>query len=130
MPAPDGFRRITHMLVDAGARDFTWVDPKPSKIIETPPAISFTTSTAKFKGRVTVLYDRGGDAYVVELHRDGELVDRYDEVYFDMLGVVLERLIDNGRWRRMHGRVLDTTDHRTHHPTTSDTHMEGKGRVD
>lgn len=24
MPAPDGFRRITHMLVDAGARDFTW----------------------------------------------------------------------------------------------------------
>src|SRR3546814_3631922 len=79
------------MLVDAGARDFTWVDPKPSKIIETPPAISFTTSTAKFKGRVTVLYDRGGDAYVVELHRDGELVDRYDEVYFDMLGAVLER---------------------------------------
>lgn len=36
MPAPDGFRRITHMLVDAGAHDFTWVDPKPSRIIETP----------------------------------------------------------------------------------------------
>ncbi|WP_088138641.1 GTPase [Achromobacter xylosoxidans] len=108
MPAPDGFRRITHMLVDAGARDFTWVDPKPSKIIETPPAISFTTSTAKFKGRVTVLYDRGGDAYVVELHRDGELVDRYDEVYFDMLGAVLERLIDDGRWRLIDVSVIDT----------------------
>src|SRR3546814_1992185 len=100
------------MLVDAGARDFTWVDPKPSKIIETPPAISFTTSTAKFKGRVTVLYDRGGDAYVVELHRDGELVDRYDEVYFDMLGAVLERLIDDGRWRLIDVSVIDTKDPR------------------
>src|SRR3546814_19146226 len=83
-------------------------DPKPSKIIETPPAISFTTSTAKFKGRVTVLYDRGGDAYVVELHRDGELVDRNDEVYFDMLGAVLERLIDDGRWRLLDVSVIDT----------------------
>src|SRR3546814_16974523 len=70
--------------------------------------ISFTTSTAKFKGRVTVLYDRGGDAYVVELHRDGELVDRYDEVYFDMLGAVLERLIDDGRWRLLDVSVIDT----------------------
>ena len=91
---PDRFRRITHMLVDAGARDFTWVDPTPSKIIETPPAISFTVSTAKFEGRVTILYDRGGDTYVVELHRQNgesvELVDRHDEVYFDMLGEVLE----------------------------------------
>ena len=111
MPAPDGFRRITHMLVDAGARDFTWVDPKPSKIIETPPAISFTVSTAKFEGRVTILYDRGGDTYVVELHRQNgesvELVDRHDEVYFDMLGEVLERLIDDGRWRQIDVSILD-----------------------
>ncbi len=107
MPAPDGFRRITHMLVDASARDFTWVDPKPSKIIETPPAISFTVSTAKFEGQVTILYDRGGDTYVVELQRDGELVDRHDEVYFDMLGEVLERLIDDGNWRRIDVSVID-----------------------
>ena len=107
MPAPDRFRRITHMLVDAGARDFTWVDPTPSKIIETPPAISFTVSTAKFEGRVTILYDRGGDTYVVELRRDGELVDRHDEVYFDMLGEVLERLIDDGRWRQIDVSILD-----------------------
>lgn len=108
---PDRFRRITHMLVDAGARDFTWVDPTPSKIIETPPAISFTVSTAKFEGRVTILYDRGGDTYVVELHRQNgesvELVDRHDEVYFDMLGEVLERLIDDGRWRQIDVSILD-----------------------
>lgn len=107
MPAPDGFRHITHMLVDAGARDFTWTDPNPSKIIETPPAIRFTVSTEKFEGRVTVLYDRGADAYAVEMHRDGELIARHDDVYFDMLGEVLERLIDDGRWRLIGVSVVD-----------------------
>ncbi|MBN0639495.1 GTPase, partial [Pseudomonas aeruginosa] len=72
LPAPDGFRRITHLLVDAGARDITWVDPLPADIIRTPPAIGFTVATTKFQGRVTVLYERGLDLYAVELHRDGE----------------------------------------------------------
>ena len=67
-------------------------------------------STAKFEGRVTILYDRGGDTYVVELHRQNgesvELVDRHDEVYFDMLGEVLERLIDDGRWRLIDVSVI------------------------
>ena len=49
MPAPIASGASPAMLVDAGARDFTWVDPTPSKIIETPPAISFTVSTAKFE---------------------------------------------------------------------------------
>ena len=56
---------------------------------------------------MTVLYDRAGDVYVVELHRDGELVERHDEVYFDMLGEVLERLIDDGRWRLIGVSVID-----------------------
>ena len=108
MPAPDGFRRITHMLVDAGACDFTWVDPKPSRIIETPPAIGFSVATEKFTGRVTILYDRAGDTYTVELHRGDEPVDRHTDVYFDMLGEVLERLIDDGRWRRIDVSVIGT----------------------
>ena len=44
---------------------------------------------------------------MVELRRDGELVDRHDEVYFDMLGEVLERLIDDGRWRLIDVSVID-----------------------
>ena len=36
-----------------------------------------------------------------------ELVDRHDEVYFDMLGEVLERLIDDGRWRQIDVSILD-----------------------
>ncbi len=106
LPAPDGFRRITHLLVDAGARDFTWVDPLPKDIIATPPAIGVTVATAKFQGRVTVSYERGLDLYAVELHRDGELVDRVDEVFFDSLGGTLERLIDDGNWRRIRVQCL------------------------
>ncbi|TEP82017.1 GTPase [Pseudomonas aeruginosa] len=116
MPAPDGFRRITHLLVDAGAHDFTWVDPTPSKIIDTPPAIRFTVSTAKFDGLVTILYDRAGDTYVVELHRGSELVDRHDEVHFDALGDVLERVIDDGRWRLIKVTLLDTRTPRRRQP--------------
>lgn len=106
LPAPDGFRRITHLLVDAGACDFTWVDPAPEDIIATPPAIAFTVSTAKFAGRVTVLYERGMDVYAIELCRDGEGVERADCVYFDTLGPVLERLIDDGSWRRIRVQPL------------------------
>ncbi|NMG03701.1 GTPase [Azoarcus taiwanensis] len=102
LAAPDGFRRITHMLVDAGARDFTWVDPAPDDIIRTPPSIGFNVSTTKFQGQVTVLYDRAADLYVVELRRDGGLVERVDKVFFDALGETLERLIDDGSWRRIH----------------------------
>ena len=106
LPAPDGYRRITHLLVDAGARDFTWVDPLPEDIIATPPAISFTVATAKFQGHVTVLYERGLDLYAVELYRDGELIERVDEVFFDSLGGTLERLIDDGNWQRIRVQCL------------------------
>ena len=46
-----------------------------------------------------MLYERGLDLYAVELRRDGELVERVDEVFFDTLGQTLERLIDDGTWR-------------------------------
>ena len=108
LPAPDGFRRITHLLVDAGASEFTWVDPRPKDIIATPPAISFTVATAKFQGRITVLYERGLDVYAVELYRDGELIERVDEVFFDVLGGTLERLIDDGNWRRIRVQCLSS----------------------
>jgi len=113
LPAPDGFRKITHLLVDANARDFSLVDPKPDDMIRTPPAINFTVSTAKFAGQVSVLYDRGGDVYVVELHQNGALVERRDEVYFDDLGAVLTDLIDDGRWQRIEISILDAKARKT-----------------
>ncbi|CAJ2794211.1 Uncharacterised protein [Burkholderia pseudomallei] len=104
LPAPDRFRRISHLMVDAGARDFVCVDPEPDNT--TPPSIAFAVDTAKFSGQVTILYDYGMDLYVVELRRDGELIERVEEISFDMLGEVLERLIDDGHWRQIRIDVL------------------------
>jgi len=95
------------MLVDAQACDFSVVDPKPADIIRTPPTISFTVSTAKFQGRVSVIYMRGMDVYAIELHREDQRVERIDEVYFDSLGDLLADLIDDGSWRRI--QVLPTS---------------------
>ncbi|MDG9757868.1 GTPase [Pseudomonas chengduensis] len=115
LPAPDGFRCITHLLVDAGARDFTIVDPLPDDIIKTSPAISFTVATAKFQGQVTVLYERADDLYAIELKRDGELIERVDEIFFGMLGETLERLIDDGRWRLIDVSVIGAKASRQRH---------------
>jgi hypothetical protein len=115
LPAPDGFRRITHLLVDAGAKDFAWVDPLPGDIIKTPPEISFTVSTEKFQGRVTVRYGRAYDLYAVELRRGDELIQREEEVYFDDLGKTLEHLIDDGRWRKIQVEILSGRRKSTHH---------------
>ena len=106
LPAPDRFRCITHLMVDAGARDFTWVDPLPDDIFKTPPAISFTVSSEKFQGRVTVLYRRGLDLYAVELSRNGEIIQQVEDVYVNNLGQVLERLIDDRNWLRIEVRCL------------------------
>ncbi|WP_211460842.1 GTPase [Collimonas silvisoli] len=106
LPAPDGIRCITHLLVDAGARDFALVDPLSKDIIATPPTISFTVATAKFTGRVSVLYERAGDSYVLALHQGDVLIERVDSVFFDSLGDTLARLIDDGEWRRIHIDVL------------------------
>lgn len=102
MPAPDGHRTITHMLVDAMACDFSIVDPAPKDLIRTPPAISFNVQTGKFQGRVSVLYMRGDDVYAIELSSAGECIERRDQVYFDMLGETLADLIDDGSWRCIH----------------------------
>lgn len=104
LPAPDRFRRVSHLLVDAGARDFVCVDPEPDDT--SSPSIAFTVDTAKFSGRVTILYAYGLDLYVIELHRADERVERVEDVSFDMLGDVLERLIDDGHWRQIRIDVL------------------------
>ena len=113
-PAPDGYRRITHLMVDAGARDITWVDPEDDDLFRTPPAIKFTVSTAKFEGQVSVIYERGLDLYAIELHRNGELIHRVNEVYFDEVGELLGQLIDDGRWQQIKVYVIpkhQTVDH-------------------
>lgn len=101
LPANDGsIRKIVHMLVDANATDFQVGDPSDQDdIIATPPEISCAVRTAKFEGRLAILYDRASDYYVVELRRPGEIVRRIGDVDFMSLAATIGDLIDDGTWR-------------------------------
>lgn len=113
LPAPDGFRTIVHLLVDAGAHAFSCVDPEPEDI-QTPPEIAFHVDTGKFVGQVAILYDRGLDLYAVELRDARVPVTRIDPVDFTSLGKTLEDLIDDGHWRHIQITVLGHTSRRRH----------------
>lgn len=127
LPAPDGFRCISHLLVDAGAKDFTINDPKACDITNSPPSIGFTVDNAKFKGKITIAYDRGADTYIIQTHST-KLISTQDitkidntlsnsssdsvepleitHVYFDDLGIRLAELIDDGSWQVIKIKVL------------------------
>lgn len=102
LPAPDGVRRIVHLLVDAGAYDFSLVDPLPADIFKTPPHIAFTVDNNKYQGRVAIEYERGSDTYTLKLDNQEDITD----IYFDELGSQLEKAIDDGVWQKVYVEVL------------------------
>ena len=71
------------LLVDAGARDFTVVDPSPSNIIATPPAIGFTVASAKFQGASPCSTNAASTSTRWNFTATANLVGRVDEVFFD-----------------------------------------------
>ncbi|MCE4369720.1 GTPase [Xanthomonas hortorum] len=115
MIAPDGLRKIVHLLVDAGATAFTCVDPEPEAIVDTPPEIAFDVDTAKFRGRVAIVYDRALDLYAVDLRRDDTVLKRVELVDFTTLGTTLADLIDDGHWRRIQISIVGRARKRTLH---------------
>lgn len=106
LPAPDGLRKIAHVLVDAGATDFTVVDPAYKNIVETPPSVSFTVDNPKCCGRVAINYDRCADAYDIEHTHNGQVIKRLENLYFVDLASNLVDLIDDGAWQQIHIEVL------------------------
>lgn len=100
MPAPDGFRRLAHILIDAGARDVSYVDPLPKQIIATPPEVACAVKTGRFCGVVAIVYDRGLDMYEIHLRdASGALVTRRSPIVAYEIGETLVDLIDDGAWR-------------------------------
>lgn len=100
MRAPDGFRTVAQMLVDAKATAFTVVDPSDNDdIIATRPEISFSVSTARFEGRVSVVYWRVPDLYHVHFAPESGQPEEVPDVDFMSLGGVLGERIDDGLWR-------------------------------
>jgi len=113
--APDGFRKIVHLLVDAGAHGFRSVDPAPEHIADVRPEIAFQVGTEKFVGEVAIFYDRSLDLYEVELRRGNLAVASVKHVDCTTLGKVLEDQIDDGRWRRIQITVLGRARPRRQH---------------
>lgn len=106
LPAPDGFRLISHLLVDAGTTDFT-INDDGTLNTDTPPDIGFTVSNQKFKGKVVIVYDRGSDTYSLRLYpaTDNQPTE-VDNIYFDELGLRLAEAIDDFAWQVIRVKTL------------------------
>lgn len=113
--ATDGFRTIANILVDAKATDFTAVDPDEDDILGTPPTISCNVSTEKNMGRLSIIYDRPSDLYVVELRDDDKCFWRETDVDFTSLAASIEKAIDDGTWRTIKIEVITPPSKRSIH---------------
>lgn len=107
IPAPTGIRNVVHILVDAKATNFTFNDPKPNKIIDSPPFLMCQVETSKFNGLVKIIYDRCLDAYNIALINNGEIVLAADYVLCNEVGSVLEQLIDDKSWQKIEIQVIE-----------------------
>ena len=82
------------------------VNEKRANIIKTPPEISCAVHTDKFVGRLTVIYDRAMDCYVVELRDGSNIICQKETIFVDELAQTIENLIDDGKWRDIKIEVL------------------------
>lgn len=113
LPALDGFRLISHLLVDAGATDFTVNDVDTSNS-DTPPSIGFSVNNKKFQGKVAIVYNVGSDTYSLWLYPDSEISHQLadnqpteiDNIYFDELGLRLAEAIDDFAWQVIRVKIL------------------------
>jgi len=103
LPAPDGVRTITQMLIDAGAnREPMQInDPTMSAMSkDNLPYIMFRVSTMKHDGYVKMLYIVGADVYSMQaLDMDKNVIDEKEQVYFDDLGIIIQEMVDDGQWK-------------------------------
>lgn len=103
MKAPDGVRRLSQALIDAGALTgpVAYKDPVDEDIIAVPPTLQFRVASKKFDGQLNIVYDRAGDAYRVQLvePNTAAVVKEVDFVYFSNLAETVIELVDDGSWK-------------------------------
>lgn len=101
-PAGDyeDLRKVSHILVDANATDFSLVDPTDEMICDTPPAIRCAVRTKKFDGRIEISYQRGPDYFqLMGIPSNATAPTVVEHIAFNELGARLIDLIDDGEWR-------------------------------
>jgi hypothetical protein len=110
LESPDGVRRLSQILVDAGAwkKRVEYKDPAHQEILSMPPTLRFRVESGKHTGYVDVVYDRGFDFYKIRLIEDISLnvTKEYVDVDFTSLGDFLIDAIDDGQWKLATVEVL------------------------
>lgn len=102
-------RKLISILIDAGATQLTFVDPKEDQSCEIPPAIAMHFAKAKFTGGqpgdFRIEYDRASDTYTVYKTAAG-LAEQIRDVHFPDLPEVLADALDDGSWAKVQVTVL------------------------
>lgn len=108
MPAPDGFRTIAEMLVDANASQFAVNDPGLNKDADFLPGIKFHVNTSKFTGELLISCNRAGTLLNLEARQSKVKVIVINEVNFEWreLGQKIASAIDDESWRKTIIEVL------------------------
>lgn len=102
-----GMRRVVNVLVDAGATNLNFIDPKESDSALIAPAITAEVKTAKFQGTVMLGYDRAADTYFIDLSAGPEQEPRrIEDVHFNEVGEHLIDAIDDRAWLKAKVTVL------------------------
>lgn len=93
-------RTIAQVMTDAGAPAVEYCDPEDEMLFETPPRLSFDVITARFTGRVSVIYDRGLDYYTLSFEPTNGEPHKIEEVDFLSLAEIIVDEIDDGLWQK------------------------------
>lgn len=104
----DDIRTVAQVLIDAGAylEPPTWRDVGPDDdIIAAPPMLRFRIKSEKHDGYLAIVYDRGMDAFDVQLQAPDGTVVRTEKTIFitpeglSDLGRTIIEMVDDGRWK-------------------------------
>lgn len=110
MKAPDGVRRLSQVLIDAGALTgpVAYKDPVEEDIIAVPPTLQFRVASRKFEGQLNIVYDRAGDVCRVQLvePNTAAVVKEVDFVCFSNLAETVVDLVDDGSWKMAQVEVV------------------------
>ena len=103
IPAGDGIRKLSQVLIDAGASHgaVTYEDPPDSDPISVRPALHFVINTAKHQGYFTIEYNRAIDYYDLKLtDKEGNVIKVIEDVdCVEQLAPAIVDLVDDGSWR-------------------------------
>lgn len=104
--AHHGLRNLVHILVDANAKNFKFVDPVVN-YGGSYPYMECEVNTQKYKGLVKIwIYDNGHE-FGISFSNGNCVLGSENRIPFEQLGERLEERIDDGKWRKIKINILN-----------------------